>query len=78
MDFSQVWALVSGFIPAGPMEVVQYVLVAIGGLGVAGMVVVKLTPSKADDEAVNKALELPVLGAFLKFLISFSPIKPKE
>lgn len=73
------WGMLLGLVPAGGvLEVVKLVLAALGALMVLGVVVVKLTPGKADDEAVAKALEMPVVGSLLKFLIGFSPIKPKD
>lgn len=73
------WGSLLALLPAGGMlDVVKYILMGLGSLMVLGVAVVKLTPGKSDDEAVAKVLEMPVVGSLLKFLIGFSPIKPKE
>ena len=77
MDFGTVLTFLQGVLPAAAFSVLHYVLLGLGALVVLGLAVVKLTPSQADDEAANKLLEIPVLGALLKFLMAFSPIQPK-
>lgn len=73
------WGMLLGLVPAGGvLDVVKYVLMGLGSLMVLGVAVVKLTPSKSDDEAVSKVMEMPVVGSLLKFLVGFSPIKNKD
>lgn len=59
------------------VPVLGMVLMALGALVVLGQVIVALTPSQADDEAVAKVFAIPVLGAILKAIASFAPIQKK-
>ena len=70
----QVLQLLVGLI--GPYGVV--IFAALGGLYVLASVVVALTPSKKDDEALQKLKNIPVLGSVLSALETLSPIKRKD
>lgn len=54
------------------------VLMALGGLVVAGGVYVKLTPTQADDAWYAKLESMPIVGGFFKALVKFSPLSRKE
>lgn len=57
--------------------VVGLVLAALGLLVVVGQVVVVLTPTKKDDEAVARWQAIPILGQILAILAKFAPIQKK-
>lgn len=67
--------LITGLVAKVP--VLGLVLSALGALVVVGQVVVVLTPSQSDDEAVAKVFQVPVLGSLLKALAAFAPIQKK-
>lgn len=58
--------------------VVQYILMALGALVVAGFSYVKVTPNQDDDAWLQKLEDKPVIGQILNFLIAFSPIDRNE
>lgn len=62
---------------AGLHPVVPVVLSILGILVVVGQVVVVMTPSKKDDEALEKAHGIPVLGGVLKAIAAFAPVQKK-
>lgn len=78
MDFSQVWEIVKSLLPMGPVEIIQYILMALGALVVAGYAYIKATPSQEDDAWYDKMEKTPLIGAILLFLKKFSPIQRKE
>lgn len=73
MDMSQILEMLKGVSP-----VVQYVLIGLGSLVVIGAAYVKMTPNKDDDALFAKLENTPILGALLKALVAFSPIKRKD
>lgn len=50
----------------------------LGSLVVAGAIVVALTPSKSDDQKLEKLLAYPFIGGLLKALMAFSPIQKAD
>jgi hypothetical protein len=73
MDLSAIALMLAAKFP-----IVGLVLSGLGILVVVGLAVVALTPSKADDEAVEKVeAKYPLVGQVLKVLASFSPIQKK-
>lgn len=51
------------------------VFAAVGALIVLAGIVIKLTPSKADDEALAHIKAIPLVGGLLAWLVGKSPIK---
>lgn len=72
-----IFEMVLGLIPVGIRPVVVLVLMALGALVVGVMAVIKLTPSKADDEALEKIKAVPVIGALLAWLVGKAPVQEK-
>lgn len=66
------------FIKEHAPMIVQYVLMGLGGLVVAGAAYIKATPTQDDDMWLQKLEEKPVIGQILKLLIQFSPLERKE
>jgi hypothetical protein len=58
--------------------VLSLVLGGLGTLLVLAQVVVLVTPTKKDDEALAKAEGVPVLGSLLVLLKSFALVQKKE
>jgi hypothetical protein len=57
-----------------------WVLVVLSGLGslvVLAQSIVAITPSKADDLALEKIEQSSILGVILKVLLAFAPVKKK-
>ena len=52
-------------------------MAAVGTLYTVAKVIVKLTPSTADDKFMEKLEKIPVLGQLLRASSKFSKIKPK-
>lgn len=73
MELGEILNLIIGVMPAA-----RYVLMALGGLVVAGQVYVALTPSQDDDAWFAKLEAIPVLGALIKAVKAFAPIQRKE
>jgi Na+-transporting NADH:ubiquinone oxidoreductase subunit NqrC len=73
MDMSLVLAWVNSIHP-----IAHIVLLVLGSLVVVATVYVKLTPSLEDDAMLAKLEAMPVVGALLKALMSFSVIQRKE
>lgn len=72
-----VFELVLGLIPEPARAVVVLVLMALGIaiLGVAA--VIKVTPSKADDAALESIKMIPLLGSLLAWLVGKAPLQEK-
>lgn len=68
--------LVSALVAKFPA--VSLILGVLGTLLVVAQVVVVLTPTKKDDEALAKAEGIPVLGSLLVLLKSFALLQKKE
>jgi hypothetical protein len=62
---------------AGKYPMVAGVLALLGILVVVGQVVVVLTPTKKDDEALAKWEQIPFVGSLLKVIAKFAPIQKK-
>jgi hypothetical protein len=56
---------------------VSTVLQVLGGLVVIATAVVKLTPSKDDDEKLAKVMAIPLVGGIIAALAVRAPIQPK-
>lgn len=61
----------------GKFPVVSTVLLILGALVVLAQVVVVLTPTKKDDEILDKIQKNSIGGAVLDLLKSFSPFQKK-
>ena len=57
----------------------KIVIECVGGAAVVAVVVIKLTPSKADDEFLeNLKAKVPLLGGLLAYLVGKAPIQEKK
>lgn len=56
---------------------VGLVLSGLGALMVVAQVVVVVTPSKKDDEILDEAAKLPIVGGLLTLIKKFAPIQKK-
>lgn len=72
-----IFETVLALIPLSIRPVVVLVLMALGTLLVGVMAVIKFTPSKADDEALEKIRSVPVIGALLAWLVGKAPVQEK-
>lgn len=72
-----IFETVLALIPLAVRPLVVLVLMALGALLVAVMAVIKLTPSKADDAALEKIRSVPVVGALLAWLVGKAPVQEK-
>lgn len=72
MSEAELLAMLVGAVPKA-----RIALEVLGGLVVIGQVVVVMTPSKKDDEAMAKAFQVPILGGILKAVCAFAPIQKK-
>jgi len=68
-------SIISGLVAQFPW--LASVAMILGSLVVIGQIVVSLTPSKADDEAWAKIMNIPLLGAVLQALTNFAVIQKK-
>lgn len=56
---------------------VNYALMGLGSLVVIGQSYVWATPTKVDDAWYSRLESVPVLGAFIKAVVSFAPMQRK-
>ena len=56
----------------------QFILMGLGGLVIAGQCYVVATPRKDDDAFIARLEQKAIVGHVLRFLKSFSPIQPKH
>lgn len=59
------------------MPALALIIGALGSLVVVGQAVVIITPSKKDDEILDKLEKHSILGSILNVLKSFAPIQKK-
>jgi len=72
MDFTAILSYLAVSFP-----IIGTVLIALGGLVVAGATVVAITPSKSDDKYLESLEAKPIIGPLLKAIKAFSPIQKK-
>jgi hypothetical protein len=57
--------------------VVEYILVALGGLVVIGYTYIKATPTENDDQWLQKLESNKLVGFVLRMFVRFSPVARK-
>ncbi len=55
--------------------IVGIVLMVLGALLIVAQAIVIATPSKADDEKLEKMKQIPVVGKIFAILLSFAPVQ---
>lgn len=68
------WDYLGGLLVSA-LPFAQYILMGLGALCVVVMAVIKITPSKHDDEMLESVKKIPLVGDLLAYLIGKSPIK---
>lgn len=74
MDFAKLVEIVKMYAPMSG----QYVLMGLGALVVLGRAYVMMTPSKDDDQWLQKLEDKAGVGHMLKMLVAFSPVQRKD
>lgn len=59
------------------VPVLHYVFEALGLIAVVIMVVIKATPSKADDAVLESIKSIPIVGGLLAALVGKAPVQEK-
>lgn len=60
------------------LPVLTSVFAAIGLILVIALGMIRLTPTKKDDEVLDKVRSVPILGGLIAALMKRAPIKPVE
>lgn len=68
-----IFEMIVGLIPEPARAVVVLALMVLGVVLLAVMAVIKITPSKADDAALEAIKKVPLVGALLAWLVGKAP-----
>lgn len=68
---------VAQFLENGPL-ILQWILMALGGLVVGGYAYIKATPNQSDDQWLQSLESKPIIGFVLRLLVRLAPVQRKK